>query len=703
MARRWVEVRRALAFAILCSSMVALGEVHIKSRDSGVRLLNRTSRGKSRQAPRSHLILDFAETPTAETARKLTARGMRVVAYLPVTGVIVGVEGEPDLRGLNVNGFDAMQPEDKLSPELARASGRSARHYFVVEFHADVPWEERRALVTETGLAIRDHQDLVAEHMLVRGTLEQAHALAEWDEVAYVFPASGELATGLPLIGCVGAAAEAGQVGQLTQRIGEGWDGPGLGAASLTYSLQALTGKIPAEQAQQEIQRAMAMWSQVVKVNFARTASTGASRNINILFGARDHGDNYAFDGPGRVLAHTFYPAPPNPEPIAGDLHFDDEENWNVGADVDLFSVALHELGHALGLGHSDVPNAVMYPYYRRATALTPEDIGAIRLLYGAMPDESVPAPLALSITTPSSGSTTSAATTSITGTVTGANGTPQVTWSNPRGGSGSATVTENGSGNYLWQVSSVTLSLGDNQIALNVADGANRTANAVVAVRRITEAAAPPAPTPIPVPPPPPAARLTLAVTAPAENSAVTKNPIMAYGTLSGGVGQLSVRWSSDRGFSGTATVTATNDGKYRWEVNPLAVQAGTNTFTITAADAAGATSLRSFAVEYTVPSAGNNPTGDNRPPQITLLAPTSPFLMTPAYAIAVRGSATDASGIAEVRWECSCGSRGVAQGTTQWLIPSISLQRGYHTIKVTAKDTAGLEGSARFAVFRY
>ncbi len=46
---------------------------------------------------------------------------------------------------------------------------------------------------------------------------------------------------------------------------------------------------------------------------------------------ARSHGDAYPFDGPGAVLAHTFYPAAPNPEPMAGDMHLDDDEGWRVG------------------------------------------------------------------------------------------------------------------------------------------------------------------------------------------------------------------------------------------------------------------------------------------------------------------------------------------------------------------------------------
>ncbi|MEO6037901.1 MAG: matrixin family metalloprotease, partial [Saprospiraceae bacterium] len=333
-------LRLVITLGFLSGLTAVWAEVQMKSRDGQSRLNNRTSSAKSRVANRSHLILDFPEAPTPETARQLSARGMRVVAYLPVTGMIVGVDGEANLQGLNVNGFDALQPEDKLSHELALAAGgegrgvaRSARRsFYVVEFHGDIPWAERRSLVTESGIEIKDHRDLVGDHMLVRGTLDQMQSLAEWDEVAYIFPASGELVTGLPLVGCLGGATEAGQVGQLTQRIGEGWDGPGLNSANLTYSMQgAVSTRLAEGQALAEIQRAMAAWSAVVKVDFKRTINTNAMKNINILFGSSDHGDPYPFDGAGRVLAHTFYPSAPNPEPLAGDLHFDTDENWNIG------------------------------------------------------------------------------------------------------------------------------------------------------------------------------------------------------------------------------------------------------------------------------------------------------------------------------------------------------------------------------------
>lgn len=53
---------------------------------------------------------------------------------------------------------------------------------------------------------------------------------------------------------------------------------------------------------------------------------------------------------------------------------------------VDLFSVTVHELGHSLGLMHSNIPDAIMFPYYRgysKSIKLHSDDIAAIRKLYG--------------------------------------------------------------------------------------------------------------------------------------------------------------------------------------------------------------------------------------------------------------------------------------------------------------------------------
>nr|XP_033770880.1 matrix metalloproteinase-9 [Geotrypetes seraphini] len=75
--------------------------------------------------------------------------------------------------------------------------------------------------------------------------------------------------------------------------------------------------------------------------------------------------------------------------------NYDTDKKWGFCPDqgYSLFLVAAHEFGHALGLEHSSVHDALMYPMYSYIEDfhLHPDDIAGIQFLYG--PDPNPPKP----------------------------------------------------------------------------------------------------------------------------------------------------------------------------------------------------------------------------------------------------------------------------------------------------------------------
>ncbi|MGA2327094.1 MAG: matrixin family metalloprotease [Bryobacteraceae bacterium] len=536
----------------------------------------------SKRLPHSrlHYLVQFREAPQPEALQELARQGVKLLEYVPNYGFMISAEESTTIEGMDLTLVERLRPEDKLSPlllETEQAPEAAGPQVFVVEFHRDVEQQDARQVVRQNGLPTREHPDLLPNQLLVDGTVEDAARLADWDEVEYVFPASRELKEGERVHACAGALTVYGQAGQITALYGSGWDGPGLGSAQLGYFFGVLASALPRAAVQTEILRAWAEWSKYVQVTFSPVSTANQARTIALLFALGEHGDGNPFDGPGGVLAHTFYPAPPNPESIAGDMHFDASENWGIGKGVDVFSVVLHETGHALGLGHSDHPGDVMYPYYSVWTGLTPDDIASIQMLYAsAGTTPGAPAPT-VTITSPTSGGTytTTAATVKLAGTAQHPDGIAQVFWANSLGGTGVA------SGTQTWTAGPVALQPGQNQISVMA-----RATSGSTAVKSLTVTYSSTTDT---VPP-----RLT--ILSPLSLSVTTTaSSVFLMGTAGDNVGVKQVTWSRSISNADSAGNAGVAQGTSVWNTGPIALAVGTQTITITAFDAAGNTASRS------------------------------------------------------------------------------------------------------------
>jgi hypothetical protein len=171
-----------------------------------------------------------------------------------------------------------------------------------------------------------------------------------------------------------------------------GWDGPGRGTADLTYYIANTPTGLSKADVSAAIDTALDAWSKVAGVQFTESKTPGQARQLDISFAK--------IDGAGGTLAQAYFPADVNPSQIAGDIQFDSSENWEIGnakgsSAFDLVRVAVHEIGHALGLEHSHQNAAILAPsvspneYF---TTLDQDDVDAVLSMYAPASGQSVPA-----------------------------------------------------------------------------------------------------------------------------------------------------------------------------------------------------------------------------------------------------------------------------------------------------------------------
>jgi hypothetical protein len=167
-------------------------------------------------------------------------------------------------------------------------------------------------------------------------------------------------------------------------RWGTGAAGTGGGTVTWAVDSTIPTGFVSL------IQAAFATWAAAANIAFQQVAAT-ASAQIDFTLGG--------IDGLGNTLGYANYSySGQRMQSVA--VTFDSGEGWHAVSggrvvstqNVDLSLVALHEIGHALGLDHYNTKPEVMNAILNTGIkTLAAGDIAGIQALYGAPPAQSAP------------------------------------------------------------------------------------------------------------------------------------------------------------------------------------------------------------------------------------------------------------------------------------------------------------------------
>lgn len=173
------------------------------------------------------------------------------------------------------------------------------------------------------------------------------------------------------------------------------WPQSAPGASvTVTYSYQNMFDgglKMPNEQPlpnsviRASIEEAFRLWSSVAPLNFVEVPDYGQIRFEHTYINGHDRPP--PLDPWAKAQVTSLY-CPGS----TCDVQFDDGDWWQAVGTLpipDILGAATHEIGHTLGLYHTDVVGANMYWIFRRTMGLDdgwlhPDDIAGIRAIYGA-------------------------------------------------------------------------------------------------------------------------------------------------------------------------------------------------------------------------------------------------------------------------------------------------------------------------------
>ncbi|OPY33227.1 MAG: Y_Y_Y domain protein [Methanomassiliicoccales archaeon PtaU1.Bin124] len=258
-----------------------------------------------------------------------------------------------------------------------------------------------------------------------------------------------------------------------------------------------------------------------------------------------------------------------------------------------------------------------------------------------------------ISITSPSSSGSysTYSSTVTVSGTASDDIGVTSVTWTNDRGGSGTAT------GTGSWSTGSITLQTGDNVITATAHDASGKSTDVSITITYTPDIVDP-----------------SVMITSPTDAIAYTTDVdhIALAGTASDNVGVASVTCHNNAN-GADATIAGTTSWSTSSDM-PLVL--GENIIVVTANDANGNSATDTITVTYAV---------DTTVPMVTITAPGDDFA-TNVVTVAVTWTGSDNVGVVGYKYRLD---GGVWSGmTTDTTYTFGGLAEGAHTVDVRAYD---------------
>ena len=116
-------------------------------------------------------------------------------------------------------------------------------------------------------------------------------------------------------------------------------------------------------------------WESIANIDFEMAANPG-SADVTVV--------SSPLNGPAGTAYYSYDGNPGLSEIFQGEITFNSNLTWAPEGEggVDFYAVALHEIGHILGLGHVNDPSEIMNPYIE-TDVLGDGDVAGAQFLYG--------------------------------------------------------------------------------------------------------------------------------------------------------------------------------------------------------------------------------------------------------------------------------------------------------------------------------